>query len=347
MPCPKCGKELAPGRPCPCGYKPGATAPLRQKGTAPLLGLFGRGTAPLGFGKPNERLTDQGIKLFGEGRNAEAAAILHQALAQDEADHLALTTLGRIETLEGKYRDAEEHLSLAVETGSTANAHFFLGDLYYLQKEFFSAERHFKRATALDPKLLDAHLRLGLLYQEQGRKPEAVRAFEQAIYMDRTSVPARLFLAQLCIQMEDFKRALAQLHYISALENATVETLMLRGDIHHKLGDLRQASIEYARALELKGDDPELCWKHGSSLLALGEKRKALRALRKTIELDPSRSNAVLVVAQLQEEALQYTQALHNYERLLDAPGYETTAQEGIERVQARLEAIRADMEGN
>ncbi len=343
MRCPNCGRNNPMMvRSCPdCGQKMSFTAPLMARGTAPLGAIFGQKA------NPSESFFQQGLKLFEEGKMNEAAEVLEQAIAQDRGNHQALAYLGRISALIGDNIEAEQHLLTALDLAvSHPLIHYFLGDLYFNQREFIEAENHFKRAIEGDRKLLDAQLRLGLLYQETNRPKDALRCFDQAIYLDRTSVPARLFLAQLCIQEEDLKRALAQLHYISGLQGTTADTLMLQGDIHKKLGDLRQAILEYGKAVELRPEDAEFHWKHGTALLALGEKRKALRALRKVLELAPDRYNAVLLAAQLQEEAMQFTQAMNNYQKLLDVSEFAETAQEGIERVQARLEAIRADMAG-
>ncbi len=81
---------------------------------------------------------------------------------------------------QGKYREARDLFSQAVESDpSSAQAFFLLGTVEVRMKEFRSAESALRSALQRDPKSLDIRYNLGVLLLEQKRSTEAVTYLEQ------------------------------------------------------------------------------------------------------------------------------------------------------------------------
>lgn len=289
----------------------------------------------------------EGLAAFEAGDHELALPLLEEALQADPNQLAALTAKGRILSDQGSYAEAYQCLMAALELDAyNAQLYYYLAEVLYAQQDLFAADRHFAKATQLDPDYTDAFIRQGMVLSELGRREEAIKAFERAIFLDRAAVVARYHLAQVCLQMEDFRRALAQLHMVKELHPDYAPVYLLQGDIQQRLGDLRQAIVEYEKAVELGAGDAGVYWQLGQLYTTMGEKDKALKAFMNVTEYDPEHWPAHYQVATIHDEAKRYGSAQQSYAALLQSDEYREAAQGALERINAILAEIAASMAG-
>lgn len=87
---------------------------------------------------------------------------------------------GRTE-MEAERPDPLEQARLRVQKDpGDASAHFDLGSLHYVHRQYEDAMRELMRATELSPDHAEAYYMLGLVYAQLGRIDQARHAFETA-----------------------------------------------------------------------------------------------------------------------------------------------------------------------
>jgi tetratricopeptide (TPR) repeat protein len=288
-----------------------------------------------------------GLAFFEAGDYDNALPNLELALETDPHNVQALIACGRMHLELGRLAEAYERLRAALELDiKNPQLLYSLGELCFNQGDMTAAESYWSRAIVNDADYTDAHIRMGMLYSETGRYQEAIKCFERAIFLDRAAVVARYQLAQVCVRLDDHRRALTQLHLVKELHPDYPPVYILQGEIFFRLGDMRQAILELTKAVELGAGDANVHWMLGSSHLALKAKDKALRAFLASIEHDPENWAAYHQAAVLQEEMQRYAPAQQNYNVLLRVPEYQEVAQQGIERIENLLAEIAATLAG-
>lgn len=289
-----------------------------------------------------------GLAQFEAGDYDQAMVNLAVALENDPTHVKALTAMGRIHLDQGRFAEAYQPLRSALELDvKNAQLHYLLGELCYGQQDFNSAENYFTKSVKHDPDYTDAHIRLGMLLSELQRYPDAIKSFERAIFLDRAAVVARFHLAQVCVQMDDQRRALTQLHLVKELHPDYPPVYVLQGEIFYKLGDMRQAIVEFNRAVELGAADANVFWQMAQAHLSLKQRDKALRSFMQVIEHDPHHWAAHYHAGQMQEELKRYAQAQQHYQTLLEVEEFREVASQGVERINKLLGDIAATLAGD
>ena len=82
-----------------------------------------------------------------------------------------------------------------------------LGTIYYRERRFAEAERHYKDALVSDPGYALAEFNLGNLYDEQGRTREAFEHYHRALALTPEYADAHFNLALLCERTGDLLTA--------------------------------------------------------------------------------------------------------------------------------------------
>ena len=289
-----------------------------------------------------------GLAAFEAGDYDAAMPLLGQALEADPHHVQALTAVGRMHLDQGRYPEAYEPLRQALELDiKNPLLNYLLGELCYGQGDFTSATNYFAKAVQYDPDYTDAHIRLGMLHMEHARPQEAIKCFERAIFLDRCAVVARYHLAQVCVQLDDSRRALTQLHLVKEMHGDYPPVYVLQGEIQFRLGDYRQAIVEFDKAIELGVGDASVFWHVGQAQMHLKAKDKALRAFLQVIEHDPGHAAARFKAAELQEELRRYAQAQQHYQVLAEVPDYKEAGAAGRARIDKALAEIAATLAGD
>lgn len=156
----------------------------------------------------------------------------------------ALIDLGVGYLRNGDYQRSKEKLMLALEQDSRSpTAHTTLGMLYQMQREYKSAERHFKKAIRYDSDLSQARMNYGAFLFQQKRYEEAVE--QLAIAADDNSYrrqPEAVENLGVCyLRLKNYK--LAEENFLRALSlNARLKRALI------EMAELRFSELKYVES---------------------------------------------------------------------------------------------------
>jgi choline-sulfatase len=119
-------------------------------------------------------------------------------LTLDPSDYTAHYNLGVLAALDRNWGDAETHLRAALRTDPrSADAYNALGSMALQRQDLARAADAFREAIRLRPKFAGPHYNLGLVFRKQQKNTEAVREFREALDADPNFTPARTALERL------------------------------------------------------------------------------------------------------------------------------------------------------
>ena len=122
-------------------------------------------------------------------------------------------------------------------------AHYNLGVVYKVLKEYPKAIICFKKSIEINPKYIDAHNNLGIIFKQLGRFQEARSCYESVIKIDPNYEKAYNNLGNLFYTLGDNKRAIYYYQKFISLKPDN-ETLL------YNLGITLHSDKEYKKAIE-------------------------------------------------------------------------------------------------
>jgi Flp pilus assembly protein TadD len=158
-----------------------------------------------------------------------------------------------------------------------------LGRAFFQKKDFKNAERHFREALQLNPKLWKSHNFLGNIYDYQRNYEKAAREYTAAL-----SIRPGMGLLYNNLGVSYSLAAEYELA-IKAFNNA-LSSNYTKGKVYNNLG-LALANLErYSQALEafkMGGGEARAYNNLGCIYLSKGKNEEAVRCFEKAIEIDP------------------------------------------------------------
>ncbi len=116
---------------------------------------------------------------------------------------------------------------------NNADAHTTMGNLYWGDFDYASAEREFKVALSLNPSDSSAHYSLGILFMDQARADEALRELMIAEAADPLSGTPLFDLSMLLLWRGDFDEALLRINKLAKVRPGAAVYHRLRGYYHY------------------------------------------------------------------------------------------------------------------
>lgn len=272
----------------------------------------------------------------------EAEWLLMQVDDSDPPTHqTALFYRSRIQCERGDHDGSLALLRRALKATRAAYLKCYVGACLQHLDRWTESELPLIDAIREDPRMTDAFILLGNLMRHEGRPLDAVRSYEQAIFLDSRALVARFSLAQLCLEMRDPKRALAQLHIMRGLEPDYWPARRLQVEIYLGIGDRRQALVELCWLVEQGHGDVWAFTAMGYSFDAIGEKTQALFAFENALRLDPELIGVAAAAAKINEELKRYGSALSLYQKLALTQEWARRAENALDRLDRKLAFCR------
>ena len=264
---------------------------------------------------------------FQEGHFDRAKALFNSVLKLDADQTAALVGLGKIASLEKKYREAVNYFQKALDLEPEATVvHYLLGLSYRDLGDEAKAEKHLALRGEGQPSLADPLLveveslrndaeamrRRGNEEATAGRFGEALEYFNEALKMNATDARIWINVGVCYRQLGDLEAALHA--YQRVLEYS--ENPSLSASAYYRIGDIydrtgRSGVEQYKKALEIHPDDLGSLFRYAECLRQEGLLEESLPYYEKLIEirpdLAPSRMGRALTLIRLErwEQALQ------------------------------------------
>ncbi len=200
---------------------------------------------------------ESGLRLFGQGRHAEAIEHYERALAARPDDPRVLFALGNTARTLGMARPAEDFFRrvLAVEP-ARLEAVVSLANLLRAQGQLPAAEALLAPALARAPEAPELWLTLGSTYREMGDAARAAEHYRAALARRPDYVPALVNLADLLSDDGDVDDALALYGRAIAREPDNAQARLNRAVLHLLKGNLKDGWRDYGARLKVPGKAP-------------------------------------------------------------------------------------------
>lgn len=218
-----------------------------------------------------------GAALGLAGRTAEAIVRLREAVRANNDFAPSFRLLGMFEVEDGQSGDearAALERAVVLDPGD-ARAHYWLGQLHFLNRDFDAAAAEFAASLNLQPQSVQAQLGHARALAGAGRTDAALNEFQDTLQRDPSSAEASLGLANCYYNLRRFPEALEAVHAAAA----QADSLRERRAVLWLLSRLYRAS---------------------------GQPEKALPSERQLAELERGMDEALTRSRALQDEALRY-----------------------------------------
>ncbi len=150
----------------------------------------------------------RGLAFYRQKRFKEAEYCYQVVLRQFPNHPQALNFLGLLAVEAKRLDEAIRLLGLAVKHApKDATIRNNLGNVYLLDDQYDMAAVNFRKALALDPKLIPTIVSLGKAYRKLGRGEEARQAFERALALAPDNIEAELGLAETLVEIGELPQA--------------------------------------------------------------------------------------------------------------------------------------------
>ncbi len=218
--------------------------------------------------KPTEDL--EAYQLYLKGRQAAATLndfttavrYLQQAIARDPSYALAYNGLAYYYWSVGDvwmsgseaWPRMREAADKALELDpSLAEAHVWLGDVYYFyERDYAAAAREFQAAIAMQPELASAHEHYGWYLVGTGEFDQSIAESRRAVELDPLSAEANCVLGSVLYFARRYDEAIVQLHTVLKIDPDYFWAHEFLGRAYAHVGRFAEAivALETARDLE-------------------------------------------------------------------------------------------------
>jgi len=160
------------------------------------------------------------------------------------------------------------------------------------------AEKHYKKAIALDPKNALAHNNYAILLGDLGQQDEAEKHYKKAIALDPSYAPAHYNYANLLRELEHFSEAEREVRTALQIQPANPYVLSTLGDILADEEYFQEAEDQYKTALKNADsmENPAISEIHNNLGYVHAQLRrygKAEKEFKRAVKLDSMNVKAV------------------------------------------------------
>jgi tetratricopeptide (TPR) repeat protein len=256
--------------------------------------------------------------LLHRGRFARASQLLHEHCRQHPEDGEAHYLLGASNGQLGRYAEAIEAFAASIRIAPrNPQSHFALGGALLALNRLDEAVESFRTAVRLEERFTDAHLALAQALLRQERLAEAEGCLRQVLRLQPDCAAALHTLGEIHHVRRDVDAALALYRRALAVNPNLAETHHRLGVALHNRGDLEEAVACFREAVRLRPQFPEAHKNLGVSLARLGRRKEAREAYRTALSHQPDYVDAVVCLADLDEQEGEYQSALARLEPFL------------------------------
>jgi len=256
-----------------------------------------------------------------QGRLDEAEAQARRALADPATQAVAYSVLGTISFQRNQLEDSVASFKKAVALNDRLiGAHLSLAQVYMLQGKPTLALPSVERALALEPSKVprDLMIELGVRLATQGAAPQAIGLLERARDSGPSSYEVNFNLGGAYLLADDGAKALASYDAAIALKPDALPALRQAATVAEQRGELERSLSYWLRAKKVAPEDPEILFGFGRVCLRMDLLEDAQPALEKAAGAKPDDQMYQYTLAAAKVGRKQFEEAQHLVERLVD-----------------------------
>ncbi len=239
------------------------------------------------------RHASQGADYLRAGVLTRAAAEFEQAIRYETQNTEYLHLLGVAYMGQGRLQEALTVAEKAEALNSAEARHKqLIGQLYMRLNKLTDAYAAYERAIACNPKIAAIYNEFGHIAFTLGKNKTAFDAFKVAAALEPESADAFIGAAQILHHLQDYKQARALIERALQRDSTNAFAYNLFGLILHCLQEYPAAIKAQEQAMQLDPHNATYVSNVAVSYLAMNNRWKAKRMVRKALEIDPANSQA-------------------------------------------------------
>ena len=197
-----------------------------------------------------------------------------------------------------------------------AEAHYYYAEIQQKSSNTAEAIKHYEDTIRLDPNFVKAYIPIGDLYYSQNKMQEATNMYRKGISLDQ-SLERYFFNAGT-----------------SALESAESDQ-----DIEKQKASFDNARTSFDKYVMLYPDDPEANYRLAKAYDGIGDKSNAMKYYQKSAQIDPSRADVLLRIANIYKEQEKWNDSLATLSKItaMDKTDFKVSAYRMTAEIQEKL----------
>ncbi|XP_071786267.1 uncharacterized protein [Asterias amurensis] len=256
----------------------------------------------------------RGIYQFNNNKNWMAAIKdFTELLSQEPANALARTYRGRAHAKHGHFVQAVEDLSSAIHLDPLSSVAFYHRGCLLRRANPKQALQDLSVSVLLDDSEdnVMAFFHRAVLYMDDNRYEDAIADFENVLKLDKTIAAAHVNLGLIFMtKLENYPKAIQKFTSAVKVDPIYVRALVCRGEAYHKIHDLKNALLDFTRAIHLRPDRQQYYMYRGEILLEMKNLELASFCVRHAAELSHGLGSSATQQAAVQS-------FLHNYAKAI------------------------------
>ena len=159
--------------------------------------------------------------------SATVLGFLRRAASLDPKNPELYLVLGDywINTFNNGSKAAENYKRSQDFAPQSKRARVRLGQLYTRIRSYQDALSYYQEALAIDPSFAPAYLEMGFLFAKMDQPDKSKENFKKYLDLSSRNIAAQRRYANMLIQTEDYKGAIAQIHEIMAMDSTSFNDL--------------------------------------------------------------------------------------------------------------------------
>jgi tetratricopeptide (TPR) repeat protein len=230
-----------------------------------------------------------------------------------------------------EHQEAMKKLDLAIELDPAfALAYSMKGDIYQKQQKYPNSAGAYEKATELDPWSFKDFFNLGKVCQAMKEFLRAAKAYVSACNLDPNHYEAHFNAAKCYYELKDYKPSMEYAQKAKQINPSSSDVECLLGDVNEAQKNHTEAIDAYRRAMEIKGNDPNIMVPLAATYLRTGRYTAAKELLTDTIAKDANNGMAHQYMGFVQLKLKETDLAIASYEKAVDINDKDWMAHKGL-----------------
>jgi Tfp pilus assembly protein PilF len=201
--------------------------------------------------------TVKGIELVRQGKSKEAVEEFKKAIELDPPNADYHRNLSAVYQSLGMMPDAQKEAEAAVKyKGGDARNLEQLGNLLLVQKKYAEAEKNYRKAIKIAPKVAEYHSNLVICLKNQGKKAELEAELQNTLKKNPKDVDALMLQTKSFLDKKQTEDAEKSAREAVAAGAKNPDAHLALADVLKARGKDKEAVKEYEAALAIKPDHP-------------------------------------------------------------------------------------------
>lgn len=222
-----------------------------------------------------------------------------------------------------KFAQAKTYFSSLLGTKSSANARFYLGQVYMLEDNLDSAFIHYTEGIKEDPDNALNYAGISKIEYYKGNSAEGEKKLNTALDKGDDEALTFITLAEAFSnpKVKNYDKAIELLNSSLKLKKKNIDSYINLGKIYVAKGNGTDALKNFSAALDMDSKNPEALTQKAKVYVLISNNDEAIALLNEAITNDPNYAPAYNELAEVYATMKNYPKAAENFAKYMETSG--------------------------